>query len=232
MFERYCRDLKPVNCNCCSKTPERLRQCSACKVTKYCDVNCQRNHWRTHKKQCKELGDRKERFACMAENDLENRSDASGMFIFGVRLGSGDCGHIDHELTCKLYEAAAQVETPIAGGHPNAMLHLALHYERGLGVEQSYERAYDLYKSVVDHPFPGEETTKHALLALSRFHEHGLGGVVKDSELKAKYFAFSQSNPERVEEIHDLEDWWTNRGGKSIIMSHMEAAAVSDVNSD
>ena len=169
--------------------------------------------------------------ACLPENDLENRSDASGMFILGVRLGSGDCGHIDHELTCKLYEAAAQVETPIAGGHPNAMLHLALHYERGLGVEQSYERAYDLYKSVVDHPFPGEETTKHALLALSRFHEHGLGGVVKDSELKAKYFAFSQSNPERVEEIRDLEDWWTNRGGKSIIMSHMEAA-VSDVNSD
>lgn len=56
--------------------------------------------------------------------------------------------------------------------------------------------------------------------------------MVKDSELKAKYFAFSQSNPERVEEIRDLEDWWTNRGGKSIIMSHMEAAAVSDVNSD
>ena len=30
-----------------------LKACTACKLVKYCNVNCQRNHWQKHKKECK-----------------------------------------------------------------------------------------------------------------------------------------------------------------------------------
>ena len=30
-----------------------LKACKSCKLVKYCNVNCQKNHWPTHKKACK-----------------------------------------------------------------------------------------------------------------------------------------------------------------------------------
>ena len=65
------------------------------------------------------------------------------MCIMGTRLALGNNDDlINHELACKLYEIATTVQTPIFGGHPVAMLHLALHYERGIGVQQSHTDAY------------------------------------------------------------------------------------------
>ena len=31
-----------------------LKSCKSCLETKYCDATCQKNHWPTHKKQCKQ----------------------------------------------------------------------------------------------------------------------------------------------------------------------------------
>ena len=31
-----------------------LKACTSCKLVKYCDATCQRNHWKKHKKQCKQ----------------------------------------------------------------------------------------------------------------------------------------------------------------------------------
>jgi TPR repeat protein len=42
----------------------------------------------------------------------------------------------DVKLAIKLYKKAAGLDTPIPGGHPCAMLSLAIHYERGIGVER------------------------------------------------------------------------------------------------
>jgi hypothetical protein len=30
-----------------------LKTCKSCKLVKYCNAKCQRNHWPKHKKQCK-----------------------------------------------------------------------------------------------------------------------------------------------------------------------------------
>ena len=97
------------------------------------------------------------------------------------------------------------------------MLHLALCYERGIDVEQSYEEAYRYYKCVIEHPQPGEETAAPAMLALSRYHKEGLGGARQSNELAAKYYAFSQSNPENADEMQGLEKWW-NAEGKDLLM--------------
>eukprot|EP00588_Corethron_pennatum_P022536 CAMPEP_0194329192 /NCGR_PEP_ID=MMETSP0171-20130528/47354_1 /TAXON_ID=218684 /ORGANISM="Corethron pennatum, Strain L29A3" /LENGTH=148 /DNA_ID=CAMNT_0039089841 /DNA_START=176 /DNA_END=622 /DNA_ORIENTATION=+ len=145
------------------------------------------------------------------------------MFILALRLGIGDEMPRDPVLACKLYEAATEVERPIAGGHPVAMLHLGLHCERGIGTEQDDAQAYRWYKRVIEHEHPGEDATKHALLALSRYHATGLGGAHKSEELAVKYLAFSGSNPENAEEIKGLEKWWENPKNRETFMAYSSA---------
>jgi len=43
-------------CDYCDK-PNNLLRCSRCKSTYYCDKKCQRQHWKDHKKQCKNKKD-------------------------------------------------------------------------------------------------------------------------------------------------------------------------------
>lgn len=40
-------------CGNCQKSGESLLRCSRCKSTYYCDVQCQRSDWKTHKKTCR-----------------------------------------------------------------------------------------------------------------------------------------------------------------------------------
>ena len=53
------RIIKPTQCcNFCHRSgqetvpPIQLKQCSACKLAKYCSQNCQKQHWPTHKRTC------------------------------------------------------------------------------------------------------------------------------------------------------------------------------------
>ena len=45
--------------DCCAKCGKEgrgvisLKACKSCKLVKYCNVNCQKNHWPRHKKECK-----------------------------------------------------------------------------------------------------------------------------------------------------------------------------------
>ncbi|CAN0042741.1 unnamed protein product, partial [Phaeothamnion confervicola] len=44
-------------CSCCGRDEQpnvKLLQCGACKTTKYCSKQCQVDHWKSHKAQCKE----------------------------------------------------------------------------------------------------------------------------------------------------------------------------------
>mmetsp|Transcript_16368 Transcript_16368/g.39974 ORF Transcript_16368/g.39974 Transcript_16368/m.39974 type:complete len:238 (+) Transcript_16368:50-763(+) len=211
-FESYASQIKCANCG---KTANKLLRCTACKSILYCNADCQRQHWRSsHKGKCKEMKAEKERWEGYVDMDLANvangNGDSTGMFILACRLGVGDAAPMDPGLACELYEAAAKTQVRGLGGsgHPIAMLHLALHYERGIGVVQNHEKAFHYYKSVIEQPSPGEESVRGALLALCRFHRDGLGGAVKSMDLATKYFAISESNAESPQEIQDLEKWW------------------------
>lgn len=48
------------------------------------------------------------------------------------------------------------------------MLHLAIHYENGFGVQKDSAAALQWYQKVLNHTTPGEESIKVALMALSR----------------------------------------------------------------
>ena len=45
----------PRSCSHCSSTPEKLLTCKACRSVAYCSSNCQRAHWKLHKKDCQQL---------------------------------------------------------------------------------------------------------------------------------------------------------------------------------
>jgi len=45
----------PRSCSHCSSTPEKLLTCKACRSVAYCSSNCQRAHWKIHKKDCQKL---------------------------------------------------------------------------------------------------------------------------------------------------------------------------------
>ena len=140
------------------------------------------------------------------------RPDATQLYIIALRVAT-ELG--DHKLAVELYEKAIEIEIPIAGGHPTAMINAAYHYENGLGVKQDYQRAFQLYQRVVEHPHAGEENMAPAFQGLSRFYKHGLGGVVqKNRELEIKYHSFSMSNAEKKEDILALEMWWKENSSK------------------
>ena len=45
----------PRSCSHCNSTPEKLLTCKACRSVAYCSSNCQRAHWKLHKKDCQKL---------------------------------------------------------------------------------------------------------------------------------------------------------------------------------
>ena len=87
-------------------------------------------------------------------NNTNNTANSINLYILVHRFGIGDEGVPRNPvLACKLYEAATNVQTSILGGHPTAMLHLALHYERGISVSNGHvdhEKAFALYQAVVE----------------------------------------------------------------------------------
>ena len=44
---------RPTCADCGEEGGVNLKACKACMLVKYCNANCQRNHWPKHKKQCK-----------------------------------------------------------------------------------------------------------------------------------------------------------------------------------
>ena len=47
-------DLNTARCAKCGEGGAGLKMCKSCKYVKYCSVTCQRLHWPSHKKECKQ----------------------------------------------------------------------------------------------------------------------------------------------------------------------------------
>jgi len=42
-------------CSNCGKTDKDLKGCNACRCIRYCSASCQKAHWKTHKKECRQI---------------------------------------------------------------------------------------------------------------------------------------------------------------------------------
>ena len=53
--ERISKRMTTISCcaECGKEGDVNLKACKSCMFVKYCNAECQRNHWPTHKKQCK-----------------------------------------------------------------------------------------------------------------------------------------------------------------------------------
>ena len=72
-----------ILCDSCGKATEDPQRCSRCKKVVYCDVSCQRAHWKTHKAGCVPPE--------AAQDDSARRPDsAADSLKMGTRLIAGD----------------------------------------------------------------------------------------------------------------------------------------------
>ena len=51
----YCKPNTCFNPNCKKQELIEMKKCSRCKWAKYCSQDCQRSHWKSHKKDCDKL---------------------------------------------------------------------------------------------------------------------------------------------------------------------------------
>ena len=51
-FRYFAACLRENKCSYCKCTKEGLMKCSKCRLVQYCDTNCQKKHWKTHKPFC------------------------------------------------------------------------------------------------------------------------------------------------------------------------------------
>ena len=51
------RQLDEKKCFDCSSTKQEMLKCSRCHAAWYCDVKCQKQDFKSHKRLCKEIGD-------------------------------------------------------------------------------------------------------------------------------------------------------------------------------
>ena len=70
-------------CAACGKAGDNLKTCTSCKQVKYCNVSCQRAHWRKHKKECRKHADTLQR------DGHNNASDSNVDDVDDINVGLG-----------------------------------------------------------------------------------------------------------------------------------------------
>ena len=61
-------------CAWCEASGESMSKCSQCKVTYYCDAECQTNHWKTHKRECRRRTSNKSNDGSSSSSSSSNNS--------------------------------------------------------------------------------------------------------------------------------------------------------------
>jgi len=77
----------PTKCSSCGNVPfgGKLRKCGSCHTTAYCNGDCQKEHWKIHKAQCKKMKAAKIRDITTDKAD-EIKQDDVGIIVNNERL--------------------------------------------------------------------------------------------------------------------------------------------------
>ncbi|EJK77368.1 hypothetical protein THAOC_00802, partial [Thalassiosira oceanica] len=140
-----------ANCGKLGSDAVKLKNCNACRLVKYCGVDCQRAHRKKHKKACKkraaELKD--EQLTPPTDNDTDTlamvqarvaKNDPAAICFLGKKYFFGDYGlKKDMERAVRLWEEAAEL------GSVDALFSLGNSYDLGDGVKQDKAKAVAFY---------------------------------------------------------------------------------------
>ena len=232
----------PKRCSTCDApktSTHKLRNCK-CKVAQYCDAECQKSHWKSHKKEhrrlCKEMeltnteGEMKDEVVMVEEEEGETKEVASSplpqqqeeeedvcpVCIEALQKDTKKfarmtcCGKGMHKWcyegilvsslsyeqknSCPLCRTKyptsegtiEQLHPWVEKGKAWAQQLLAQRYAHGLGVDQSYQQARELYELAASQ---GDATAQYSL---GLMYEKG-HGVDQSYERAAEYYEAAAS---------------------------------------
>ncbi|XP_020616117.1 ankyrin repeat and MYND domain-containing protein 2-like [Orbicella faveolata] len=108
--------------DCCGVCTENrnVKKCSACKTVGYCSVRCQKLHWQTHKKFCKQLAKEYEEMlaAKLAEEKLDQEMKNKGVNKTVVNGNAGENLNTENSETEKDEKTDTQPHSAMNGTSP------------------------------------------------------------------------------------------------------------------
>ncbi|EJK69745.1 hypothetical protein THAOC_08966 [Thalassiosira oceanica] len=234
-------------CSNCGKQGSdtiKLKSCTACRLVKYCGVDCQRAHRKQHKKACKqraaELKDeqlykgreRPEGDFCpictlpipipMGDNSSFNpccmKRICNGCSLAASKRGMDGCVFCRTPFANNNADLLAMIRARVKKKDPEAMNHLGeKHWGGGLGLQKDSRKAVELYAKAA------ELGSIHALFNLGNAYENGDG--VQQDTVKAAEFYEEAAMQGWVEARHNLAGCEVRKGNSDRAVRHLLISA-------
>ena len=213
-----------ANCGKQGSDVAKLKSCTACRLVKYCGVDCQRAHRKQHKKACKERAavlkdeqlysqglERPEGGFCsictlpiplpMEEHSISKsccmKTICNGCVFAADIRGMLDCPFCRTPPTDNDADALARIQTRVSKKDPEAIYTLGLKYFFGsLGLQKDIRKAVELWTEAA------ELGSINALFDLGLAYRLGEG--VQRDDAKAAEFYTKAAMQGHVESRHNL----------------------------
>ncbi|EJK62752.1 hypothetical protein THAOC_16624, partial [Thalassiosira oceanica] len=199
-----------ANCGKLGSDAVKLKNCTACRLVKYCGVDCQRAHRKEHKKACKqraaELKDeqlysqgqeRPEGDYCpictlpipfrMDDHSTFNvccmKRICNGCNVAAQKRGMDDCAFCRTHYPDKDADALAMIQARVGKNDPVAIYYLGGKYFHGrLGLQKDARKAFELWTEAA------ELGSINALFDLGNAYRQGYG-VQQDMAKAAQFYS-------------------------------------------
>ncbi|EJK77557.1 hypothetical protein THAOC_00606 [Thalassiosira oceanica] len=234
-----------ANCGKQGSDVVKLKDCTACRLVKYCGVDCQRAHRKLHKKACKrraaEIKDeqlysqgheRPERDFCplctlpiqlpMTKYSIMNvccmKRICNGCDFAAQKRGMLDCPFCRTPIPDNDADTLAMIQARVAKKDPEAIFYLGLKYFFGhLGLQK------DARKGVVLYTEAAELGSVDALFNLGHAYDTGEG--VQEDKVKATEFYTKAALQGHVMSRHNLGACENQKGNYDCTVRHLLTSA-------
>ena len=239
-----------ANCGKLGSNNVKLKDCTACRLVKYCGVDCQKAHRKRHKKICKqraaELKDeqlysqgheRPEGDFCpictlpipfpVGEHSQFNvccmKKICLGCAVAARRRGMSDCAFCRTPFPLNDADALAMVQARVAKKDPDAIHSLGLkYYFGGLGLQKDAKKAVELWTKAA------ELGSIRSLYNLGIAYSKGDG--VEVDKAKCIQFWTKAAMQGHVESRHNLGCWEEQKGNYDRALRHLPISAKMGLN--
>ncbi|EJK74466.1 hypothetical protein THAOC_03855, partial [Thalassiosira oceanica] len=238
-----------ANCGTHGSDIVKLKDCTACRLVKYCGVDCQRAHRKQHKKACKqrvaELKDeqlysqglvRPERDFCpicslpipipTGEHSVFHvccmKRSCNGCVVASKKRGMDDCAFCRTRYPDNAADALAMIQARVAKNDPVAINHLGEKFHVGLGLKKDVRKAIKLWTEAA------ELGSVRALFNLGK--GYGTGDGFQQDKAKAVEFYKKAAMQGHVESRHNLGCIEAEKGNYSRAVKHLLISAKMGFN--